>query len=1007
MSQQPNNIGARSVQFSMTPPVLDHCAGCPLRNSPHVRQQVTTEVHSCAVDVLFITDSPGDLENQVGRPFLNHSGSILRRIVKQLTHGDELKIAYGNAVRCRSIDNSSGSVHDRPPTDQEAACCKANILADIQLIKPRYLVLCGKVAVTALALDPDTRERVKRDLSITAVRGSDFIVKTPDGTEYPATATYHPSYVARNAVSGSVFREDICRALLRAKQIIPDYSKRGSRVELLDTVDKVRDFLKHLVRDLSKQDIVAMDYETGPSGRIGSRLLTISFAYGVDQGSAIPYRHPQSPWDAQEFKEVRQLLIKFFTTTRVSFGALVAHNLKFEAAVTLDEFGVYLDAFPLEDTMLRAHAINENRKAALHQAFGLKILSDEWLGFTGYRDPDILPVVELVQQNRSAEVDLLPLCEYNAIDCYVTVRLYRMQDSVAAQENYTAQLKRLGVLMHGPVSIFASQMERNGIRANTKQLKFLMTPASPIFIRQRAIEQELYALPSVQKANHLLLTQNKKVENMVGVWGTKKREPWLFHINRQASKEALYIQQLELTAGETAKGNPSIDKKFYDKYKGVVEVDLLAEWTELDKLRGTYIEGIYKLIQQHPDMRDGRVRAQFNFHTTATSRTSSERPNMQNIPKGKTASAKAIKSLYMVDPGHLMVCADYSQAEVRWLAEITKDQNLLRAFLVTAQVKREYDLNPTPENAKRLTFEGDFHYQTAAQIFGKKPSEVTKDERNRTKAIVFGLIYGMSSYGLAARLNIDQDEAEKYQEMFLSQFPQARDWLGWIEQEGFREGFITSPIGRRRHLVSNYLLENANDLYHPAYANKQPSYYGNQYPNQSKLTDLGKYKQYEDRVCRNAPIQSIASDTNLMACINIQRYILANQLNWRLINIVHDSIMAEIPFREVGQYIEVANKIMTSPEIFKDFGITLTVPFRADFTVGLDWGHQFDLVVMEECELVCRQCAVKRPVSRPVQNRRCEGCGSTEVDTQLVSGPLSTVLNYLEKRYPDVASTAR
>jgi uracil-DNA glycosylase family 4 len=990
MSQATTGV-SKPPKFRMTPVVQDHCANCPLNGSPHVHQHVTTEVHSREVDVMFIAEAPGDQENQLGRPVIGRTGAILRRVAKQLNQGGELGIAYGNVVRCRPVDTSSGTAHDRPPTEQEAACCRNNLLADIQRLKPKYLVLCGKVAVTALALDPSTKEPVKRDTSVTAVRGNDFLVRTPDGREYPATATYHFAYVARNAVSGSVFREDITRAFLRARGIVPDFSKRGKPVEMLDTVDKVRAFLKHLVRDLSKDDIVALDYETESAGRISNRLLTVSFAYGVDKGYAIPYRHPRSPWTVQEFDEVRQLLIKFFTTKQVSFGSLVAHNLKFEAAVTLDEFGVYLSAFPLEDTMLRAHAINENRKAALRQAFGLKVLSDEWLGFTGYKDPDIAKVIELVQKGRSADVDLLELCEYNAIDCYVTVRLYRMQDSVAEQENYRAQLKRLGILMHGPVSVFAAQMERNGIRANAKQLRFLMTDASPILIRQRDIEKELYALPSVQQANHKLLEQNRKVSNMVGVWGSKKRDPWLFHINRQASKEALYIDLLNLEAGETAKGRPSIDKAFYEKHKGILEVDLLSEWTELDKLRGTYIEGIYKLIQQHPDMRDGRVRAQFNFHTTATSRTSSEQPNMQNIPKGKTRSAKEIKSLYMVDPGFLMVCADYSQAEVRWLAEITKDQNLLRAFRVTEQVKREYDLNPTPENALRLTFEGDFHYQTASQIFSKPPSQVSKDERNKTKAIVFGLIYGMSSFGLAARLGITQDEAKKYQEMFLNQFPEARTWLEWIEREGFREGFVTSPIGRRRHLVSSYLLTNASDLYLP-------------YGDGRTMSDLGKYKQYEDRACRNAPIQSIASDTNLMACIQLQQYIQQHQRNWRLINIVHDSIMAEIPFHEVGQYIEVANGIMTSPSIFKEFGFELTVPFRADFTVGLDWGHQYDLTVQEACELYCRQCSEKRSESRPPKNRRCEACGSTDVELQLVNGPLATVLNYLARRYGADAS---
>jgi len=971
----------------LSPTASKTCETCPLKDSNYVTQQVTTEVHGQRVNVMFIAEAPGRTEDEIGRPVVGISGKILRRTVMQLNKSED-GVAYGNIVRCRPVDEaSSGKRKDRTPTPKEVDSCKANILLDIKNINPKYVVLCGRSAAYALALDPKTKQPIDPKTPISKLRGMDYVVKTLDGTEYPATVTYHFAYVNRNPLSGSVMREDISKAFLRAKGEVIDYSKRGKPAKILTTVDEVHRFLKFLVTKLTKNDVICMDYETDSNTRINNRLLTVGMSYREDQGVVIPYQHPESPWNKEEFDKVKALLTKFFSTKNVSFSSIACHNLKFECAVTLDNFGVYLRAFPIEDTMLRAHAINENRKDVLGKAFGLKDLSDEWLGFKGYSDPDILPIVELRNQGRLAEAPLVPLCEYNAMDCYVTKRLYSMQDVVADTEGYKDTLKRLGMRLQGRASAFAAQMERNGNRVNVDRIKFLMTPKSPILQRQRKIEESLYELETVKKANQLIISEDKKIQGLDGIWGSRKAAPWSFHINKQKSKMALYIDVLGLEAELTSTGRPSIGKAFFDKHKGVLEVDFLAEWSALDKLRGTYIEGIYKLLQQHPDMRDGRIRARYNFHLTATARTSCDSPNMQNVPKGKTEMARAIKGLYVTDQGYVLVCADYSQAEVRWLAEMTGDKNLISAFRNVALAQEAYKKNPTKENFIILMMEGDFHRQTAAQIFGKKPQDVTSEERNAAKAIVFGLIYGMSAFGLSSRLGISYNAAEAYQEKFLSQFPDARKWLSWIETQGFEKGYVESPVGRRRHLVSHFVLGEDNE------------YLYNEEKDNRYLTDVGKYKRYEDRVCRNAPIQSVASDTNLMACINIQERILDQKKDWRLINIVHDSIIAEVPFPEVEEYIKVVDTIMTDPQMLKDFDIEFQVPFKADFTIGPNWGTQIDIDILEEYIVICRDCGAKRTETSWPSNKRCEECGSRSVLIEVSKGPLDKALKYLDARY--------
>jgi len=243
----------------------------------------------------------------------------------------------------------------------------------------------------------------------------------------------------------------------------------------------------------------------------------------------------------------------------------------------------------------------------------------------------------------------------------------------------------------------------------------------------------------------------------------------------------------------------------------------------------------------------------------------------------------------------------------------------------------------------------------------------------------------MSAFGLSARLNISHNDAVAYQEKFLSQFPEARKWLTWIEAQGFNNGFVESPIGRRRHLVSHFVLGDDNEFMDSG--------------DNRVITDVGRHKRYEDRVCRNAPIQSVASDTNLMACINIQNHILDHRKDWKLCNIVHDSIIAEVPFPEVEEYVQVVDRIMTDPDIFKDFGIKFQVPFKADFTIGPNWGTQIDIDILEEYTVICRDCGEKRTEKSWPKNRRCEECGSRSVLLEVNTGPLDKALSYLDARY--------
>ena len=977
------------------------CGSCPLKENHSV--QVTTETHGDSTRILFIAEAPGKVEDQKSRPVVGPTGLILRRLVKLLNDGTEEGIAYGNVVRCRPTLKGDTS-KDRTPTTHEIDCCKRFILRDIERLNPQYIVLLGNPSMYGLATDPRTDSPIGQEMGgIMKLRGLDYVVKTPNGKVYPALTAYHFAYIARNPSAAGLWKEDIEKAFIRTSPSFVDYSKRGKPAKILTTIARVKKFLTKLTTGLTKDHIVAMDYETDSLSKLDPpKMLCIGFSYGPNTSFVIPMEHPESPWTGKELRKLKKLFCKFFTSKQVSFGALVAHNLKFEAAVTKSYFGVSLCNMPVECTFLRAHALNENRTILKKGAFGLKSLAEEWLQFYHYHDADIEPVVDLRDKGELPKAALLPLCEYNAIDCYAEWRLYQYESFIAKLHKRSASFRKLSRLLTGPASVFAAKLERDGIRANKKVFRYLMGPSSPVLQAMASLEKEMYALPSFKKANRLMLKETSStVGTMKSLWKkTEVARPWVFGLRSPKAKKLLFFDVLGLKPlSYTPKKTPQINDKLYEFYADVHEIDLFSKWQDYEKLRNTYIEGVYQRLQNDPDMRDGRVRGQLNLGKTVTGRTSFENPNMQNIPRGKTKEAKEIKRLYIAAPGRLIVALDYSQAEVRWMAEVAQDKKLIREFKQVSRIIAETEANPTAANALRRVVEGDFHVRTASQIFKVKPTEVTKQQRSLSKNVVFGNIYGMGLKTLSNAIGCSREEAQKFQDRFFAQFPGASKWLTDIENFAFTHGFVDSPLGRRRNLTANFLL--GLDFFKNK---RREARYGGGSKRTGLEDDLSGLKAYEDRAARNSPIQVVASDTNLKAGIELTRYIENNNKDWYLINVVHDSIMADIPFGEVEEFVDLAKNTMQSPTLFADFGYFPKVPFIADVSVGVNWGDQFDIAPVKMWKVTCGKTIKGEPCKGgdafETFPKRCPKCGSRHnLKREFVGGPLPVVLKRLNKEF--------
>jgi uracil-DNA glycosylase family 4 len=1002
--------------FRATKHCSDHCAECPLYQARGVIQQVTTEVHEGETTIMFVAEAPGGQENEQGRPAIGRTGQILRRLVQQL-HGSEQGVAYGNVVRCRPTD-ANNVEHDRKPLPTEIRCCRPNLLRDIDRIKPKFIVLCGDTAAKAVAqrLDGTT---IDPAAPLGALRSQEFVVVTPSGLKIPASVTYHFAFVARNPKVGTIWRDDILRAFLRATGKVLDYSQRGKAV-LLDTLEKVEKFAARVKR-LTKDDLLVLDYENESINRFNNPLLCAGFAFGPDRGYVIPLQHPEAEWRGKEFKRVKQIIIEMLSAPAPY--TVVAHNAKFEVLSTRDQLGALITA-PLEDTMLRAQALNTDRtrvkkrggkKELVHAAnameqavmdaeeaevadsiedlgedkadggYGLKAVCKEWLGFHHYDDPDIKPVVEKRDDGRLTEVALPSLAQYNAMDCYVTYRLYRYEEAVAEAERYRKKLRRLGVKLHSKVVDDVAEMEYNGIRIDTDYLQGLLVDESQVMTRVKELEQHIYALDSVKEANRILLSQQYKSKTQ-GMWSAYG-DAWTYEIGKPAHKAVLFFDVLKLTPiRKTAKEKPSMDKAFLAAYTGVEEVDLIAEYTSLSTIKSRYLIGFDKALRESPDMRDGRARANFRPGGTITGRISAAGVNVLNVPKkpeeGETikASAALIKRMFICDPGNIMVCGDYSQAEVRWLAELTQDPDLIRAFTHMWENRAVCLKDPSPANIYKMGLEGDFHKHTASMIYNVPLDKVTKQQRQFSKAVVFGQLYGQGAAALAAILKTTKAKTEEFIIRFFSRFPTADEMLKEMVRLGFERGYAESLTGRRKKFATKLVAGSLESMRYES-------------------DKLRGFKGQEDRIARNMPVQGISSDMNLLACWRIVQYYREHQLPWKLINSVYDSIMLEVPHQDTEHCLRVVQSIMESPDLFQDFGFVPKVKFISEMSVGTHWGNQVDITAGEEkWKLVCRDCKVSREEKQRVTNRRCESCGSTNVRTELVKGPQALVMKWLDRQ---------
>lgn len=350
--------------------------------------------------------------------------------------------------------------------------------------------------------------------------------------------------------------------------------------------------------------------------------------------------------------------------------------------------------------------------------------------------------------------------------------------------------------------------------------------------------------------------------------------------------ETLGMPVLKRTAQKTASTDEEVLHKLAQTYPIAQH---LLEHRALAKLKNTYIDKLPTMAKQN------RLHTQFNLMGTVSGRLSSSEPNLQNIPV-KTAQGRKIRQAFIAKAGYCLVSFDYSQIELRILAHFSQDSTLKQAFI----------------DGK------DIHAATAAQIFNKQLNDVTNDDRRYAKSINFGLMYGMSAFGLSNQLSIDMSEAKTYIERYFAQFASVEAYLNTVKKQASMQGYVETLFKRRVYI---------NQINHSMYTKRQAA----------------------ERLAINAPMQGSAADIIRLAMCVLDRHLMQEKLNSKMVLQIHDELVFEVPFNELKHMQEVVlpifSNILEHAVWLKNdmqHESILTVPLIANIGIGDNWNEAHD-----------------------------------------------------------------
>jgi DNA polymerase-1 len=348
-----------------------------------------------------------------------------------------------------------------------------------------------------------------------------------------------------------------------------------------------------------------------------------------------------------------------------------------------------------------------------------------------------------------------------------------------------------------------------------------------------------------------------------------------FNINSPQQLGKVLFEELRLPQSRRTKTGYSTEASVMEALRGTHPIiELILKYRQLSKLKSTYVDALPALINR----KTGRVHTNFNQTGTATGRLSSSEPNLQNIPiRGETGSK--IRKAIIAPPGAYLLSADYSQIDLRVLAHLSQDPGLIAAF---AQ-------------------DEDIHATTASKIFGIPAAEVTSEMRRNAKTVNFGVVYGMSDYGLEQATNLSREEAAQFIALYFEKYPRVKEYLEATKEQARKLGYVQTVLGRQRFLPE---INSANRM----------------------------VREAAERMAINAPVQGSSADIIKIAMINLHREIEKRNLKSKMLLQIHDELLFEVPEDEVEEMKSLVSELMPG-------AIELRVPVKVDIKLGRNWAE--------------------------------------------------------------------
>ncbi|MCH8104430.1 MAG: DNA polymerase I [Proteobacteria bacterium] len=586
--------------------------------------------------------------------------------------------------------------------------------------------------------------------------------------------------------------------------------------------------LQHWLDKLQNASQFAIDTETTSVDYMLAKLVGISLCVEAGNACYIPLAHSYSGVPRQLEKE--QVLARLKPILENPAIGKIGQNIKYDCHIFIGE-GIYMQGIA-HDTMLQSYVLNSTASRHNMDDLAKYYLNRDTIHFEDIAGKGAKQII-------FDQVEIGQATEYAAEDADITLQLHQHLSLLLQPER---RLNDVYLEIEMPLVEVLLKVEQNGVLVDQG---LLQKQAVEVDRQLGQIETDIYA---------------------------KTGE--VFNLSSPKQIQAILYDKLELPVlRKTPRGQPSTAEDVLEELAHNYDIPaLILEHRGLNKLKTTYIDK----LPQEIDLRTGRVHTSYQQAVASTGRLSSTSPNLQNIPI-RTAQGRRIREAFVADAGNRILALDYSQIELRIMAHLSKDENLLRAFELRQ----------------------DVHRATAAEVFGESVDQVSDDQRRAAKAINFGLIYGMSAFGLGKQLNISRKEAQLYVDTYFKRYPGVRRYMEETKERARDQGYVETVFGRRLYLPDI----NARNAVQ---------------------------RQYAERTAINAPMQGTAADIIKRAMIDVHRWLIDDGDQTRMIMQVHDELVFEVAEVDVERTRKTVVRLMKQ-------AATLSVALEVDAGVGKNW----------------------------------------------------------------------